>query len=216
MTREEGEALVREKMGAEAADVLVPLFAKAYPERNPVDLLTLDFIFRLPEMDYIAKRSALNDCTYAYLFNQDLPVDGGRTPWHCADIPYVFHNTSLVPVTQEAGVTEKLERQIFESVIAFAHTGNPDNAYIPHWPVSRPGRKTRWYLTRIPGCAPIMTQSFFRCLRSIWDRFFKNRWKRRWERYSIRDYVKGYPFRADGRAIAGMVFVKCTKASVEG
>lgn len=141
MTREEGEALVREQMGDEAAGKLLPLFAQAYPERNPVDLLTLDFIFRLPEIDYIRKRSALNDCTYSYLFNQDLPVDGGRTPWHCADIPYVFHNTELVPVTQEAGVTEKLERQIFESVVAFAHTGNPDNAYLPHWPASRPGEE---------------------------------------------------------------------------
>lgn len=138
MTAEEGKEAVRafledEKEGAEQ---LIALFEKAYPERNPVDLLTIDFIFRLPEQDYIKKRSALNSCTYAYLFNQDLPVDGGRTPWHCSDIPYVFHNTELVPVTQEAGVTEKLEEQIFESVIAFARTGCPDNPTIPQWPAS--------------------------------------------------------------------------------
>ena len=67
-----------------------------------------------------------------------MPVDGGSTPWHCADIPYVFHNTELVPVTQEEGVTEVIESQIFESVMAFARTGNPDHDGIPHWPASTP------------------------------------------------------------------------------
>ena len=134
LTAEEGIAKVKEFFGEEQAAELLPLFQAAYPERNPVDLLVLDFIFRAPEKDYIKDRSALNDCTYAYLFNLDLPVDGGRTPWHCSDIPYVFHNTELVPVTQEPGVTEKLENQIFESVMAFARTGSPDNDAIPQWP----------------------------------------------------------------------------------
>ena len=136
LTPEEGEAKVKEFFGEEQAAELLPLFRAAYPERNPVDLLVLDFISRAPEQAYIKDRSALHDCTFAYLFNQDLPVDGGRTPWHCADIPYVFHNTELVPVTQEPGVTEKLEKQIFESVLAFARTGNPNNDAIPDWPAS--------------------------------------------------------------------------------
>ncbi len=141
MTREEGEEAVRKVLGEEAARELLPLFAKAYPERSPVDLLTLDFIFRKPAMEYIRMRSSLNECTWAYLFNQDMPVDGGRTPWHCSDIPYVFHNTQLVPVTWEEGVTDRLEGQIFESVMAFARTGDPNNSKIPDWPVSKPGRE---------------------------------------------------------------------------
>lgn len=136
MTEEQGAAAVAEVLGKEAADQLLPLYRKAYPERNPVDMLNLDFLFRLPTQQYIRLRSSLNDCTYSYLFNLDLPVDGGRTPWHCADIPYVFHNTELVPVTQERGVTEKVEEQIFESLMAFARTGNPNHAKLPQWPAS--------------------------------------------------------------------------------
>lgn len=135
MTVEDGKAEVTKFFGEEAAKELLPLFEKAYPQRNPVDLLTLDFMFRLPTMQYIKLRSSLNDCTYAYLFNHDLPVDGGRTPWHCADIPYVFHNTELIPVTQE-NIVEQLENQVFESVMAFARTGNPNNETIPAWPAS--------------------------------------------------------------------------------
>lgn len=141
LTRSQGEEKVKETLGEEAAEQLLPLFAKAYPERNPADLLKLDYTFRLPAQEYIRLRSALNTCTYSYLFNQDLPVDGGRTPWHCADIPYVFHNTELVPVTQEPGVTEKLEKQIFESVMAFARTGDPNNKEIPFWPSSTPEKE---------------------------------------------------------------------------
>ena len=89
-------------------------------------------------MQFIRQRSKLNSCTYSYLFNLDLPIDHGCTPWHCADIPYVFHNTELVQATQEPGVTERLEKEIFDSVIAFARTGNTNNSAIPYWPESTP------------------------------------------------------------------------------
>lgn len=138
MSVQDGREKVAEVLGKEAAAALLPLFEAAYPERNPVDLLTLDMMFRAPAMEYIKCRSALNDCTYSYFFNQDMPLEGGRTPWHCADIPFVFHNTELVPNTQIEGVTEKLESQIFECVMAFAKTGNPNHAGIPAWPASTP------------------------------------------------------------------------------
>ena len=58
---------------------------------------------------------------------------GGQLPPHCADIPFVFHNTELVPSTQEAGVTERVEKEIFDTVMAFVKTGNPNNPSIPQW-----------------------------------------------------------------------------------
>lgn len=137
MSREEGIAAVKEVLGEDACKELLPFFEAAYPKRNPVDLLTLDFIFRLPEIGYIQKRSALNNCTWSYLFEQDFQIDGGRAAWHCSDIPYFFHNTELVANTQMPGV-EELEKQIFESVMAFAHTGNPNNQTVAQWKPSTP------------------------------------------------------------------------------
>lgn len=144
MTAEEGRAVVAQVLGEEGAAVLLPLFQAAHPQRHPVDLLNLDFLFRAPAMDYIRCRSALNNCTYSYFFNQDMPLEGGRTPWHCADIPFVFHNTEFVPNTQILGVTEKLESQIFECVMAFARTGDPNHEGIPAWPASTPEKE--WVL----------------------------------------------------------------------
>lgn len=141
MSAEEGWNAVKELMGEEAVSELKPLFEAAYPERNPVDLLTLDFIFRLPEQQYINMRSELNQCTYSYLFNMDMPMEGGKTPWHCCDIPFFFHNTELVPVSQTEGVTERLEEEIFESIMAFARTGNPSNAKLEGWQACTPDQE---------------------------------------------------------------------------
>ena len=135
---EEAKAVAAQILGKEGAEKVIPLFEKAYPKRHLIDLLNLDFVFRGATQEYIRQRSMLNQSTYSYLFNQDMPIEGGRTPWHCADIPYVFHNTELVANTQEHGVTEKLESQIFECVMAFARTGNPNHKDIPTWPASTP------------------------------------------------------------------------------
>lgn len=140
LTREEGAAIVRKVYGEEA-DKLIPLFEQAYPDRNPVDLTSLDVIFRLCEIGYIAQRAATSP-VYSYLFDMDFHLENGKPAWHCADIPYVFHNTHMVDAIQILGVTDKLEKQIFESLMAFARTGDPNNPEIPTWHASKPGAES--------------------------------------------------------------------------
>ena len=132
---------VRKELG-EGADALIALFREAYPERQVIDLLRLDTVFRAPEIEYIRARSALNGATWSYLFNMDQPIDGGNTPWHCADIPYVFHNIDLVEYPHgpqaDPGLPGRVQEAAFRSLIAFARTGSPANPAIPDWPASRP------------------------------------------------------------------------------
>ena len=145
MTREEQIAEVEKVLGKETAGKLLTLFEQAYPRRHPIDLLRLDFMFRSPEIPYLAQRSKLNGCTWSYLFNMDQPVDGGSTPWHCCDIPYFFHNLDLVEyahgVTEPEGLAETLQEAMFGSLMAFARTGNPQVAQLPQWPACRDGRE---------------------------------------------------------------------------
>jgi hypothetical protein len=61
---------------------------------------------------------------------------------YCSDIPFVFHNTSFTPYCQMEGITEMLESRIFDSVMAFARTGNPNHGQIPEWAASEPEKET--------------------------------------------------------------------------
>ena len=68
-------------------------------------------------MRYIRRRAETGP-VWSYFFNQDFTIEGGRAPWHCSDIPFVFHNTELVPSANISGVTPQLEQQIFDAVEA--------------------------------------------------------------------------------------------------
>ncbi len=143
MSDAQQEKAVRGMVGEAGADILIPLFRKAYPNRRLIDLLRLDYIFRAPEIRYIADRSALNTCTYSYLFDLDQPLNGSTTPWHCSDIPYVFHNIDLVEHTHRPDgnntVAERVQEQAFGSLMAFARSGSPAGDLLPAWPACRPG-----------------------------------------------------------------------------
>ncbi|MBQ8973096.1 MAG: carboxylesterase/lipase family protein [Clostridia bacterium] len=124
-------------LGKEEADSLIQRFAEAYPHRPAIDILRSDYLFRPDIVSYVRERSKVNPNTWVYLFDHDMPIYGGQVPWHCADIPYVFHNTCVVPTMQEKG-TALLEERLFQSLIAFAKTGDPNNAAVPEWPRCTP------------------------------------------------------------------------------
>lgn len=133
MTPEEGRAVVAHWLGQAAADRLVPLFTAAYPARNPADLLFADTCCRLPTLDYLRRRAAGGGRVYNYLFELDFPLEGGRVAWHCADIPFFFHNTDLVPIAQIPGTTQRVQAEMAGALLSFASTGSPNAEGLPAW-----------------------------------------------------------------------------------
>lgn len=101
-----------EAVGLSAAETLREQFRIAYPHRPEEDLLLADTSFRAPTIKYVRERAKAGGKVYSYLFDQDFPLMGKSTPWHCADIPFVFHNTELVPVCAFEGA-KQLEAEIF-------------------------------------------------------------------------------------------------------
>ena len=140
MTTEEARAMVAGYFGEDHADEMIALFEKAYPGKNLCDLIPLDTAFRTPTKAFVEKKSAHPESpTYSYLFTYDFPVDEGCGPWHCSEIPFVLHNTELVPVCNRPGVSDKLEHQMFSAWVNFARYGNPNDPSLPEWPASKPG-----------------------------------------------------------------------------
>lgn len=141
LSQEEKVDMIRAKYG-EAADRLIPLFQKAWPEKDLCDLLVVDSLFRFPTQDFIQKKAACPESkTFSYVFAYEFPFDGGKPAWHCSEIPFVFHNSDKVPVCNEPGVSDLLEERVFGAWIAFARQGDPSHPALPQWPACTPGKE---------------------------------------------------------------------------
>ncbi|CAN5753901.1 carboxylesterase/lipase family protein [soil metagenome] len=82
------------------------------------------------------RRAAQKGPTWIYEFDFKSPVDGGR--WgapHTIDIPFAFDNVEIAKGMTGGGAdAQKVADQMSETLIAFAKTGDPNNAAIPTWP----------------------------------------------------------------------------------
>lgn len=133
LTDAEMTAIVRKVYGEHTEAVLVA-FAKAYPGKNPTDLLNVDRAMRQPSKQLAAMHAQGKKAgTYLYDFTLEFPVMH-KIAWHCADIPFFFHNTDKVEICSIPDVTEKLEAQIFGAFMNFARTGVPSQESLPVWP----------------------------------------------------------------------------------
>lgn len=136
---EQVDALLRSRYG-EHMEELKKLFASVYPDKHISDLMYLDSVMRAPSSHFIAEKAKHPESpTYSFLFTYTFPFDSGHIAWHCAEIPFVFHNTALVPAYNEEGVTDLLEKQMSDAWLNFARTGNPSSDALPQWPACTPG-----------------------------------------------------------------------------
>lgn len=137
-TEEQKEAIVREAFPDQDADKLIELFRKAWPDKSITDATEFyGFIdFRLATIDYVDMRIK-NGCapTYVYLFALEFNQQGGRSAWHCADIPIVFHNAEFYPENFHDVLMDGLQDAICGSWVNFAHNSDPNNQYLgTQWP----------------------------------------------------------------------------------
>lgn len=116
------------------ANEAITLFKKAFPDKHPIDLLTLDRVFRIPSKALAKLHAKGNkDNTYLYEFTLNFDFQHGKTAWHCSDIPFFFRNTDKVPICNIDGVSDELEDKMFKALIQFARSGNPNCEGLPEW-----------------------------------------------------------------------------------
>lgn len=167
LSEDECIAIVRKKYGDQTDEVLAS-FKEAYPEKNLTDATVLDSFFRGPALDFLDKRA--RDCeapTYSFVFAFDFPYNGGTASWHCAEIPYSFHNAELVPVCNVPGVTEKLEAQVSGAWINFAKTGNPSNDALGEWPAYKQGAEYTMVFSDNSGARKDYDRKIIRLLQKV-------------------------------------------------
>ncbi|MBP1755203.1 MAG: carboxylesterase [Firmicutes bacterium] len=141
LSEEEMKQMIEMKY-KDSSDELIQLYKKAYPNKNLTDLLVLDSLFRSPTIDFIKKKAAHKEApTYSYLFAFEFPFDGGKPSWHCSEIPFVFHNTDKVLISNKPGVSDQLEDQMLGAWVNFARYGNPNLSALPEWPACEEGNE---------------------------------------------------------------------------
>lgn len=152
MTEDEMYKTVKERFG-EHTDELIAEFKKAYPDKKIVDLISYDSIFRIPSCELVEAAAKRKEApTYSYLFSLEFPIQHNKPAWHCSDIAFFFHNIDMVPVANVPGVSDKLQEQIFRAVMAFAKTGDPNHAELPHWDASTEGDEAVMVFDRTCEC----------------------------------------------------------------
>lgn len=118
-------------------DQYISLFAKAYPDYTPQDLLSVDVVFRPYTIRTADARAAeTNAPLYVYLLAWKSPVDSAsKGSFHGLDIPLAFNNVDLRPDwTGNSEEAWKLADKMSSAWINFIKTGNPNvEGVLPEW-----------------------------------------------------------------------------------
>ncbi len=136
LTMEQAKERLSKEYGEEA-DRYIELFAEAYPDFTPQDLLSIDNVFR-PNTIRTADQRAMDTTApvYVYFLAWKSQVDNAsKGSFHGLDIPLAFNNVDQRP--DWTGNTEeawKLADKMSSAWINFAKTGNPNvKGVLPEW-----------------------------------------------------------------------------------
>jgi para-nitrobenzyl esterase len=101
-------------------------------------LITSDLRMRNRAIEQATRKLDQPAAVYMYVTEWKTPIDGGkwRSP-HVVDLPLVFDNVRLAPSMlgyDEDDRAKAMASKMSDAWIAFARTGNPGTAALPHWP----------------------------------------------------------------------------------
>jgi para-nitrobenzyl esterase len=138
MTEQELEHEVRRTFGDTAPQV-IKAFRKRTPNAKPFDLWSHIGAShtRNNAIKVATARAALGKApVYLYWFWWQTPVlDGRPRAYHCAELPFVFFNTTLCAKSTGGGEDARvLSEKMSDTWTNFARTGNPNHSSIPYWP----------------------------------------------------------------------------------
>jgi para-nitrobenzyl esterase len=126
-------------IGDAAAAYIYDAYRATEPDATPNDLLidiTTDYVYRRNATRGEDLKAAQPAPVYAYVFDWKTPVLGGRlrSP-HTIEVPFIFGTTEAAAALVGTGAdVATMTRATMGAWVAFARSGNPNHAGLPHWP----------------------------------------------------------------------------------
>jgi para-nitrobenzyl esterase len=122
-------------LGDKAMDV-VNAYAKAYPDKKPVEIWSLVSSNRQSVVTLADSKAKQAAPVFVTWFTWQPPLfDGRMGAFHCVDICFWFRNTDLMYThTGGGGRPRKLAEKMSASLVQFMKTGDPNGAGLAPWP----------------------------------------------------------------------------------
>jgi para-nitrobenzyl esterase len=115
-------------------------FRAADPKAKPVEIASriVSSLFRVPavvQAQTKARQGGGAAYLYRFDYNPKTVLDGRVRAFHCAEMAYAFDNIErCLNATGGTPEARALSAQMADAWLAFARTGNPNHAGLPHWP----------------------------------------------------------------------------------
>lgn len=140
---EETASNLKERYGANAGRISEE-FARLFPGKKPADAYFYAPTYRTTVRGVLANRiKQSRGPVYNYLFSYEAPVNGGITPFHCAELIYVFHNVGVPALKLATGggpEARRVQDTVARAWVNFATTGNPSQSGLVWEPYTEAGQ----------------------------------------------------------------------------
>jgi para-nitrobenzyl esterase len=141
VTLEDVKIKLKERMGfyrglGDHADEAVEAYAKAFPEKKPVEIWSMISSNRKNTIALADAKSKQPAPVYLAWFGWQPPLfDNRMRAFHCVDICFWFYNTDLM-LTHTGGGSRprELSVKMANSLVNFMKTGDPNGGGLPEWP----------------------------------------------------------------------------------
>ncbi len=129
---------VAEIVGPDNLEAVVNVYRQQNPGASSSEiffLISSDSRYVMQSITIAERRAALNaGPTYLYYLTWETAETGrGALSPHTLDIPFIFDNVRDHPLTSGSDTAIALADKISDTIIEFAHSGNPNVGKLPQW-----------------------------------------------------------------------------------